>query len=260
MSRRSQRIKKLYTDASLSFAVPKRDVGVVDATARGRGGRAQAAKAPDPQTRTRSRRTTTSTVDNVPAETETVVHVPRRRGKLHQMLDMPLDVIMEICLHLQTKDMLNLSRLSKAFRALFTSRTTQYIWKTARINVAGLPPCPEDLTELAYANLLFDPHCHNCQSKNCYFVYWGCRVRLCKTCSNDLSVFSSKYNSIEYRVDGDDDTTSRTIHHSIPVNELVPPLEQRSSGRRFLSMIDVKMCAKEDKTPLSPSSRMPAGS
>lgn len=56
--------------------------------------------------------------------------------------------------------MLHLSRLSKAFRAMFTSRSTQFIWKAARLNVVGLPPCPVDLTELAYANLLFDPYCH----------------------------------------------------------------------------------------------------
>lgn len=35
-------------------------------------------------------------------------------------------------------------------------------WKAARATVTKplLPPCPADLSEPAYANLMFDTHCH----------------------------------------------------------------------------------------------------
>lgn len=56
--------------------------------------------------------------------------------------------------------MLYLSRLSKAFRTFFTSRSTQFIWTAARENVPELPPLPEDLNEMQYASLLYDTHCH----------------------------------------------------------------------------------------------------
>ena len=33
-------------------------------------------------------------------------------------------------------------------------------WKRARENIEGLPACPDDLSEPAYANLMFYAHCH----------------------------------------------------------------------------------------------------
>ncbi|KAI0700099.1 hypothetical protein BC835DRAFT_1540815 [Cytidiella melzeri] len=115
---------------------------------------------------------------------------PRRRGKLQGMLDMPLDVIMEICSLLHPKDLLNLTRTSKGLREFFMSRNTLSLWKAARLNLPTLPPCPADLTEPAYANLMFDPHCHSCGNNNCHHVYWRYRVRLCKKCRQRLTVIA----------------------------------------------------------------------
>lgn len=104
----------------------------------------------------------------------------RNQGRLHRMLDMPLDVIHEvrevsptrieyldlmyripkICLYLLPKDLLNMARTSKELRAYFMSRNTQRLWQAARLNIPDLPPCPDDLSEPAFANLVFDPHCH----------------------------------------------------------------------------------------------------
>lgn len=105
----------------------------------------------------------------------------RHTGKLRQMLDMPLEVILEvmctttsmshhrhadsitmtqICAHLHPKDVLNLSRASKDLRAFFLSRNSTSIWKAALANLPGLPPCPDDLSEPAYVNLMFSLQCH----------------------------------------------------------------------------------------------------
>ncbi|KAI0088468.1 hypothetical protein BDY19DRAFT_947765 [Irpex rosettiformis] len=67
-------------------------------------------------------------------------------------------------------------------------RRTLFLWRAARLNVPGLPPCPTDLSEPAYASLVFDRHCMNCMSRNCGRTYWRCRVRLCKRCCAELSV------------------------------------------------------------------------
>lgn len=63
--------------------------------------------------------------------------------------------------HLRPVDLLNLSRSSKPFRRLLTSRDSVPLWKASRTrNVAGLPDCPSFISEPAYANLCFDSHCH----------------------------------------------------------------------------------------------------
>ncbi|KAI0088544.1 hypothetical protein BDY19DRAFT_993936 [Irpex rosettiformis] len=113
-----------------------------------------------------------------------------KRGKLQQMLDMPLDVIMEICGHLHPRDLLHLARSSKDLRDFFMSRNSALFWKAARLALTSpcLPPCPTDLSEPAYANLMFDSHCHNCLKQNCQDVYWTERVRLCKACYDSLNI------------------------------------------------------------------------
>lgn len=61
---------------------------------------------------------------------------------------------------MQPMDLLNLARTNRPFRDLLMSRTSAQFWKAARRNVDGLPDCPPDLNEPAYANLCFDAHCH----------------------------------------------------------------------------------------------------
>ncbi|KAI0768938.1 hypothetical protein BC629DRAFT_806777 [Irpex lacteus] len=111
-----------------------------------------------------------------------------RRAALQQIMSMPMDVIYEICVYLHPKDLLTLARSSKDLRSLFLSRTTLFLWKAARSNVPDMPPCPEDMSEPAYASLMFDTHCSTCGRRNSGRIYWRCRVRLCKSCYNELSL------------------------------------------------------------------------
>ena len=39
-------------------------------------------------------------------------------------------------------------------------KSSEFVWKTARRQVNGLPYCPVDLTEPEYANLVFYARCH----------------------------------------------------------------------------------------------------
>ncbi|OBZ71726.1 hypothetical protein A0H81_08960 [Grifola frondosa] len=95
---------------------------------------------------------------------------------------MPLDILFEIFVHLHPRDLLHLSRTSKDFRAILMSRTSAHFWKAARQHVEGLPDCPPFLSEPAYANLLFSPHCHICLKGNVQSIIWPIFARYCKSC------------------------------------------------------------------------------
>ncbi|KAG6813335.1 hypothetical protein H0H92_011883 [Tricholoma furcatifolium] len=83
-----------------------------------------------------------------------------KRGKLEQMAELPLDVLFEIFGQLEPIDILNLSRTSKSLRNILMSRSSIGVWRNARAHVEGLPECPDDMSEPAYANLVFYPYCH----------------------------------------------------------------------------------------------------
>lgn len=99
MSRRSQRLKNKVVDTdavtNTSPALPKQVTRSVPVTVtRDKGSNRRrvqaAAKAPICTTETKS------TSVEAKASSDKVNRAPRRRGKLHQILDMPLDVIMEV--------------------------------------------------------------------------------------------------------------------------------------------------------------------
>ncbi|RDX56503.1 hypothetical protein OH76DRAFT_1395620 [Lentinus brumalis] len=109
----------------------------------------------------------------------------RRKKSLSMLPDMPLDILYEIFAHLHPYDLLHLTRTTKPLRVLLMNRSATTVWKRARENVPGLPDCPPDLSEPAFANLAFDPHCHFCIKARVWTVMWTLRVRCCKTCLKD---------------------------------------------------------------------------
>jgi len=63
-----------------------------------------------------------------------------------------------------------MSWANKAFRSVLTHKSSRPVWIAAFDNIPeGLrpPPCPQDLTEIAYANLLYNSLCMVCVR---YFV------------------------------------------------------------------------------------------
>ncbi|KIK52341.1 hypothetical protein GYMLUDRAFT_49959 [Collybiopsis luxurians FD-317 M1] len=96
--------------------------------------------------------------------------------------ELPLELIFEILYHLQPYDLLRLARTSHAFRGLLMHKTSAFLWRQARVNVEPtLPALPFDLTEPAYAHMLFHHYCTFCE-KRCEKAMWECRVRCCKKC------------------------------------------------------------------------------
>ena len=64
----------------------------------------------------------------------------------------------QIFSNLDPADVLSLSRTSKTLRSTLVNKSAAFVWKRARMNV-GLHFCPDDLTEVQYAKLMFDTHC-----------------------------------------------------------------------------------------------------
>ncbi|PIL35923.1 hypothetical protein GSI_01583 [Ganoderma sinense ZZ0214-1] len=98
------------------------------------------------------------------------------------MPEMPLDILFEIFAFLHPRDLLNLARATREFRALLMSRQSARFWREARQQVEGLPDLPSYLSEPEYANLLFFPHCHNCLKPNVHNVLWTFSARYCDGC------------------------------------------------------------------------------
>jgi len=106
------------------------------------------------------------------------------RGLLRALVEMPLDILFEVCNTcrfvfftrtgrlfnplpqifgcLEPLDLLHLSRTSKALRALLMNRSSLSVWKLAFSNVPypAPPYCPRDLNEPQYAVLVFGKTCH----------------------------------------------------------------------------------------------------
>ncbi|KAG0709145.1 hypothetical protein DFH29DRAFT_886676 [Suillus ampliporus] len=116
----------------------------------------------------------------------------RRRGRLDLMPTMNLDILFHILSFLHPMDLLNLSRTSKDFRKLLLQRSHASAWKTARLQVEDLPDCPQDMSEPQYANLVFYPHCHDCD-RVVRTVLWPLRARYCSRCidANTVDRWSS---------------------------------------------------------------------
>ncbi|KAH6919201.1 hypothetical protein BKA70DRAFT_1249522 [Coprinopsis sp. MPI-PUGE-AT-0042] len=118
-------------------------------------------------------------------------------GGLAMLPDMPLDVLHEIFGHLEPYDLLRLSRTTRTLRAVLLGRRSRDIWKSSFERMTereGYPPCPDDMCEPAYANLMFSYHCHECNHEpDSYgpilFMFMEARTQLCSGCAGTKFIF-----------------------------------------------------------------------
>jgi len=108
----------------------------------------------------------------------------RNVGELSRLPDIPLDILYEVTLqnynrHRRLKrrsrirrlqilslvlpmDLLRTSWAGRALRTVLTNKSSKQVWAAAfgNIHEALQPPaCPEDMSEIAYASLLYNPYC-----------------------------------------------------------------------------------------------------
>ncbi|KAI0721702.1 hypothetical protein C8T65DRAFT_630946 [Cerioporus squamosus] len=115
-------------------------------------------------------------------------NVRGRRGGLKDMPGMPLDILIEIFGFMHPRDLLNLARTSKPFRALLMSRSSISMWRASIQGVEDLPKCPSYMSEPAYVNLLFFPHCHGCLKPNVQTILFEFGARYCNSCKQKMLV------------------------------------------------------------------------
>ncbi|KAJ8520508.1 hypothetical protein ONZ45_g2691 [Pleurotus djamor] len=132
-------------------------------------------------------------VAHVDGETKRVV--PRGKGKLRNLPQMPLDILFEIFGFLTPLDVLRLARTTKDFRSVLMKRSAISLWKTVFDNVPGTPEKPEDMCEPAWANFLFTNNCYQCLSPRPSYTFAGHYVRFCKRCVSDKE-FDVEYGDV----------------------------------------------------------------
>ncbi|KAJ7104524.1 hypothetical protein B0H15DRAFT_810431 [Mycena belliarum] len=120
----------------------------------------------------------------------------KRKGIVNKtcyLTTIPLDVLLEIFVRLEPKDLVLLARTSHAFRGQLLSQSSNNIWRKARENVDG-PDCPQDLSEQQWTHLLYGPaQCQSCGAKNVQRVDFGLRRRSCTMCLKRNLVVKSSF-------------------------------------------------------------------
>ncbi|KAI0042502.1 hypothetical protein FA95DRAFT_1547532 [Auriscalpium vulgare] len=80
----------------------------------------------------------------------------RLRGRLSAMPTMPLDILFEILSYLPPGDLIQVARASKPFRLVLLSPSqSALLWRRSFALVPDVPACPGDMSEPAWAHLLF---------------------------------------------------------------------------------------------------------
>ncbi|KAL1703972.1 hypothetical protein EV121DRAFT_280733 [Schizophyllum commune] len=112
----------------------------------------------------------------------------RTRKRASRLLRMPLDIIYEILARLAPKDLLSMSRVTKAFRGMLLDRATaRAIWRNALARVPGLPPPPKGMGEPRLVYLIYGTNCQAsamrfCGSSRKADACFSARMRLCPKC------------------------------------------------------------------------------
>ncbi|GAA5952134.1 hypothetical protein JCM10213_006495 [Rhodosporidiobolus nylandii] len=98
---------------------------------------------------------------------------------------MPMDLLVEIFSYLLPGELLTMSRTSKSYRALLTSKNSKPLWRTSR-RLVDLPDLEsEGVSEMAYAALMFDQVCASCMKKYTGRPDFYLRLLLCKECRKE---------------------------------------------------------------------------
>ncbi|GAA5898979.1 F-box protein [Sporobolomyces salmoneus] len=110
--------------------------------------------------------------------------VKGRKGALQGVLELPMDLIWEICTHLDVGDLLALSNTNKSFRSVVTGESSSMLFKRARQRI-GLPELLSPMPDLRYAELMFGKGCNICGKANAGKVDPSFRARICSACYKD---------------------------------------------------------------------------
>ncbi|KAJ7660577.1 hypothetical protein B0H17DRAFT_1144946 [Mycena rosella] len=99
----------------------------------------------------------------------------------------------QIAAHLQKPlDLLNFAKTASDILGYL--RDSPWIWRAALSTLAGLPPCPRDLSEASYLNLVVGRNCHGCNKLCAAAIDWDLRTRFCPRClKKRVTTFDERY-------------------------------------------------------------------
>ncbi|GAA5892349.1 hypothetical protein JCM6882_003646 [Rhodosporidiobolus microsporus] len=118
--------------------------------------------------------------------------------KVDHLRTLPMDLLVEIFSYLLPFELLQLSRTSKEYRTLLCSKRSKSIWRSAR-RLVELPNLEaDDLSEMAFAQLIFGNTCDACDVRCTRTPDFALRTRLCKDCRKDSFVKLNKRFSKDY--------------------------------------------------------------
>ncbi|GAA5977059.1 hypothetical protein JCM11641_001288 [Rhodosporidiobolus odoratus] len=144
------------------------------------------------------------------------------KGSLKGILDLPLDILTEICAELDLPTVFHLSRLNKRFYAFLRDPSLKYIWELAR-ETSGLPELTAPGCDVyGYANLLFGGFCKGC-GKATTKVDYTLRIRSCKKCTPDFiyDLRGGEYSEeLEYAVKSNQQGISYRSHQESLLEDL----------------------------------------
>ncbi|KAI0026961.1 hypothetical protein K488DRAFT_74934 [Vararia minispora EC-137] len=121
---------------------------------------------------------------------KTKTDMPAERHK-DSLSVLPYDILLEIFMYLGPAGLLQLSRTNKAFRNFLMLRQSAFVWRRAEVlDAVGdeYPPRPPEISELAWAHLIWGgPWCTFCGAK-AGKVFWCLRCRICRNCAGNRLV------------------------------------------------------------------------
>ncbi|GAA5959216.1 hypothetical protein JCM10213_001377 [Rhodosporidiobolus nylandii] len=98
------------------------------------------------------------------------------------VLDLPFDLLSEVCSYLDSADLISLAKVDKSFRTLFLSPETRSFW--AKVRRRDGYELPKAMDELEFALLVHGKACQACGGGFAP-TYLKLRHRLCQSCEND---------------------------------------------------------------------------
>ncbi|KIY71389.1 hypothetical protein CYLTODRAFT_487304 [Cylindrobasidium torrendii FP15055 ss-10] len=101
-----------------------------------------------------------------------------------RILDVPTDILYEICSHLHPLGLLHLSRTCKSLRATLMSVASRHAWRSSfeSIMFDGIRDVRDDLCEPRLATMLFEKRCDGCQKPRRSNPQFMLRVNMCQSC------------------------------------------------------------------------------
>ena len=89
--------------------------------------------------------------------------------------------LLQMASYMTPEDLLNLSRTSVGLRRILMSKSSKRVWVAARMMQEIIPPCPPDLNEPQYADLLFGKGCSVSERSRLKLDISLLRIQFCST-------------------------------------------------------------------------------